>query len=66
MGLIAEWAWMRRAVDLGKLSHPKVARSSPPPRVGVVVVKGSNVLGESFRGETGEGRHAGPGARGSA
>jgi pyrimidine deaminase RibD-like protein len=58
MGLIPEWVWMRRAVDLGKLSRPEIAKSSPPPRVGVVVVRGSDVLGESFRGETGEGRHA--------
>ena len=58
MGLIPEWVWMRRAVDLGKLSRPEGARSSPPPRVGVVVVRGSDVLGESYRGETGEGRHA--------
>ena len=58
MGLIPEWVWMRRAADLGKLSRPEVARSSPPPRVGVVVVRGSEVLGESYRGETGEGRHA--------
>ena len=58
MGLIPEWVWMRRATDLGKLSRPEVDRSSPPPRVGVVVIRGSEVLGESFRGETGEGRHA--------
>ena len=58
MGVIPEWLWMRRAVDLGKLSRPEAARSSRAPRVGVVVVRGSIVLGESFRGETGEGRHA--------
>lgn len=48
---------MRRAVDLAKQSQAE-ERADPPPRVGVVIAQGDELLGESFRGETGPGRHA--------
>lgn len=48
-------AFMRRAVELGKKSeHEAVGK----PAVGVVIVRGSEILGESYRGATGEGDHA--------
>lgn len=49
---------MRRAVDVAKQSVPEAGRSAPPPRVGVVVVLNGESVGESYRGETGKGRHA--------
>lgn len=48
-------AFMRRAVELGKKS---ISEDVKKPVVGVVIVRDGEVLGESFRGETGEGRHA--------
>jgi diaminohydroxyphosphoribosylaminopyrimidine deaminase / 5-amino-6-(5-phosphoribosylamino)uracil reductase len=48
---------MRRAVDLAKQSQAE-ERADPPPRVGVVIARDDELLGESFRGETGPGRHA--------
>lgn len=53
-----ELGWMRRAVDLGKKSIPEPGRSNPPPKVGVVIVKDGDLVGESFRGEHGPGIHA--------
>ena len=47
--------FMRRAVEMGKQSKSEAGNK---PAVGVVVVRDGRVLGESFRGETGEGRHA--------
>jgi pyrimidine deaminase RibD-like protein len=49
---------MRRAVDVAKRSIPEDGRVTPVPRVGVVIVKGGTLLGESFRGATGSGDHA--------
>lgn len=40
------------------MSVPESGRMSPPPMVGVVVARDENRLGESFRGESGAGRHA--------
>jgi diaminohydroxyphosphoribosylaminopyrimidine deaminase / 5-amino-6-(5-phosphoribosylamino)uracil reductase len=49
---------MERAVTLARRSRCEPNRSTPAPNVGVVVVKDGEVLGESFRGETGNGDHA--------
>ena len=54
-----DWAHMRRAVDLGKLSITNEPnRRSIAPKVGVVIVLDGAVIGESYRGETGAARHA--------
>jgi diaminohydroxyphosphoribosylaminopyrimidine deaminase / 5-amino-6-(5-phosphoribosylamino)uracil reductase len=49
--------WMRRAVDIGRMSAAEVGRSDVP-RVGVVLACGSELLSEAHRGETGPGDHA--------
>jgi diaminohydroxyphosphoribosylaminopyrimidine deaminase/5-amino-6-(5-phosphoribosylamino)uracil reductase len=48
--------WMKLSIELEKksLSEPGTTK----PKVGVVIVRDGVVLGHSFRGETGEGRHA--------
>ena len=51
-----ELTFMRRAVAAGKRSSAEPGKVTP--KVGVVVVRGSEILGESFRGETGTGDHA--------
>lgn len=48
---------MRSAVDLGKKSVPESNRPNTP-KVGVVIVRDDEILGQSWRGETGAGRHA--------
>jgi pyrimidine deaminase RibD-like protein len=55
---VDHWSFMRRAVDLGKLSIEEPGRTSRAPRVGVVLARGNDLLGESYRGETGASRHA--------
>ena len=50
-----EAKWMRRAVTLGKES---LSEDRGKPKVGVVVVRDGEVLGESYRGRTGRGEHA--------
>ena len=52
-----EWGWMRRAVDLAKLSVAEPNRGDSP-RVGVVFVKEGVVVAEGFRGQKGSGAHA--------
>lgn len=52
----AHWKWMRRAVDLGNRSTAEDGLVKP--KVGVVITRDGQLIGESFRGETGEGRHA--------
>lgn len=49
---------MRRAVDQAKLSLEEPARATRPPKVGAVLVRDGQLLGESYRGMTGEGEHA--------
>ncbi|MBA3809686.1 MAG: hypothetical protein H0X28_15045 [Solirubrobacterales bacterium] len=50
--------WMERAVDVARRSRCEHSRATPAPNVGVVIVKDGELLGESFRGETGNGDHA--------
>jgi pyrimidine deaminase RibD-like protein len=49
---------MRMAAAAARDSVPEATRTSPAPKVGVVIAKDGLVLGVSHRGETGEGRHA--------
>lgn len=50
--------FMERAVLLGKRSQAEPGRSGPPPKVGVVVVKDGEMVGEAYRGAGGPGQHA--------
>jgi diaminohydroxyphosphoribosylaminopyrimidine deaminase/5-amino-6-(5-phosphoribosylamino)uracil reductase len=54
----ADQQWMRRAIDLSKLSVTEPERLKPPPSVGVVIVKAGQLLGEGYRGKSGDGEHA--------
>ena len=54
----SDWPHMRRAVDLGKLSVTEPNKRTVAPRVGAVLAIDGEAIGESFRGETGDGRHA--------
>ncbi len=54
----SERHWMARAVSLGKLARPEPGRWRPAPAVGAVLVRNGDLLGEAFRGEGGDGRHA--------
>lgn len=47
--------FMRLSIDAGKKS---VSEGGVKPKVGVVIVRDGVVLGVSYRGETGDGRHA--------
>jgi pyrimidine deaminase RibD-like protein len=49
-------AHMVRAIELSKLSKSEAGKTAP--KVGAVVVRGAEVLGEAYRGELGEGDHA--------
>ena len=51
-------SWMRRAVDLAKLSLEEPNRATKPPKVGAVLVRDGQCLGECYRGQTGDGDHA--------
>jgi len=48
-------AFMRASVDAGKKS---ISEGGVKPKVGIVIVKDGELIGESYRGETGDGRHA--------
>jgi pyrimidine deaminase RibD-like protein len=50
--------FLERAVELARQSLIEEARTSVAPSVGVVIAREGVLLGESFRGETGAGRHA--------
>jgi diaminohydroxyphosphoribosylaminopyrimidine deaminase / 5-amino-6-(5-phosphoribosylamino)uracil reductase len=50
--------WMRLSIEMARKSKTEDNRSSVAPNVGVVIVKDGAILGESFRGRTGEGEHA--------
>jgi len=52
----SELRYMRMAIDLGKRSVPEDGRSHP--KVGAVIVRNGEILGEAFRGEMGVGDHA--------
>ncbi len=50
--------FLERAVELARQSRSEEGRHSVAPKVGVVITRGGELLGESFRGETGAGHHA--------
>jgi len=52
-----EWNWMRRAVDLAKLSVSEPDKPAAP-HVGVVIVRDEQVLAEAYRGKRRPGDHA--------
>ena len=54
----ADLDFMKRAVELEKLCVQEEGKSRPTPSVGVVVARDTQLLGEAYRGETGQGAHA--------
>lgn len=51
-------SYMRLAVDLAKRSPIEPDKGTRTPKVGAVVVNADAILGKSYRGEFGEGKHA--------